>query len=128
MSYPNREAMFFTREKQDTVRAIRIVNGVFCAREKNDTSNQKRAEVSRQVSRLEKVLAAPSLPSCFAVVQRDNLFFYKKTKERCCGYCTCWFTRDVTPAMLVVKNNSISLLWELNSIFTYILRKKILLY
>ena len=69
MSYPNREAMFFTREKQDTVRAIRIVNDVFCAREKNDTSNQKRAEVSRQVSRLEKVLAAPSLPSCFAVVQ-----------------------------------------------------------
>jgi len=28
-----------------------------------------------------------------------------------------WFARDVTAAMLVVKNKSISLLWELNSIF-----------
>ena len=32
-----------------------------------------------------------------------------------CYYC--WFARDVTAAMLVVKNKSISLLWELNSIF-----------
>ena len=29
----------------------------------------------------------------------------------------CWFARDVMAAMLVVKNKSISLLWELNSIF-----------
>ena len=29
----------------------------------------------------------------------------------------CWFERDVTAAMLVVKNKSITLLWELNSIF-----------
>ena len=29
----------------------------------------------------------------------------------------CWFARDVTAAMLVVKNKSVSLLWELNSIF-----------
>ena len=29
----------------------------------------------------------------------------------------CWFARDVTAAMVVVKNKSISLLWELNSIF-----------
>ena len=29
----------------------------------------------------------------------------------------CWFARDVTTAMLVVKNKSISLFWELNSIF-----------
>ena len=29
----------------------------------------------------------------------------------------CWFARDVTAAMLVVKNKSISLLYELNSIF-----------
>ena len=28
-----------------------------------------------------------------------------------------WFVRDVTVAMLAVKNKSISLLWELNSIF-----------
>ena len=31
--------------------------------------------------------------------------------------CNCWFARDLTAAMLVVKNKSISLLWELNSIF-----------
>ena len=29
----------------------------------------------------------------------------------------CWFAGDLTAAMLVVKNKSISLLWELNSIF-----------
>ena len=29
----------------------------------------------------------------------------------------CWYARDVTAAMLVVKNKSIFLLWELNSIF-----------
>ena len=29
----------------------------------------------------------------------------------------CWFVRDVTAAMLVVKSKSISLSWELNSIF-----------
>ena len=40
----------------------------------------------------------------------------------------CWFARDVTAAMLVVKNKSISLLWELNSIFMKILREKVLLY
>ena len=29
----------------------------------------------------------------------------------------CWFARDVTAAILLVKNKSNSLLWELNSIF-----------
>ena len=29
----------------------------------------------------------------------------------------CWFARDVTAAMLVVKDKSISLFWELNLIF-----------
>ena len=29
----------------------------------------------------------------------------------------CWFARDVTAAMLMVENKSISLLWELNAIF-----------
>ena len=32
-----------------------------------------------------------------------------------CRYC--WIARDVTSAMLVAKNKSISLFWELNSIF-----------
>ena len=36
----------------------------------------------------------------------------------------CWFERDVTAAMLAVKNKSIFLLWELNSIFMLILREK----
>ena len=27
----------------------------------------------------------------------------------------CWFARDVTAAILEIKNESISLLWELNS-------------
>ena len=40
----------------------------------------------------------------------------------------CWFARDVTAAMLVVKNKSISLLWEQNSIFMQILREKFLLF
>ena len=38
----------------------------------------------------------------------------------------CRFARDVTAAMLLVKNKSISLLWEINSIFMYMFRKKLL--
>ena len=34
-----------------------------------------------------------------------------------CTYIYCWFARDVMAAMLVVKNKSISILCELNSIF-----------
>ena len=41
------------------------------------------------------------------------------------GWAHCWFARDVTAAMLMVKNRSISLLWEPNSIFMYILQEKI---
>ena len=37
----------------------------------------------------------------------------------------CWFTRDVTVVCWWSRTKSISLLWELNSIFMYILRKKI---
>ena len=40
----------------------------------------------------------------------------------------CWFACDVTTAMFVVKNKSISLLWKLNSIFMEILWEKSLLY
>ena len=40
----------------------------------------------------------------------------------------CWSAGDVTTAMLAVKNKSISLLWELNSIFISVLREKVLLY
>ena len=40
----------------------------------------------------------------------------------------CWFACDVTTAMFVVKNKSISLLWKLNSIFMEILWEKTLLY
>ena len=40
----------------------------------------------------------------------------------------CWFACDVIAATLVVKNNSLSLLWELNSIFMQIMRKEIALY
>ena len=32
----------------------------------------------------------------------------------------CWFARDVTVALLMVKSKSVSLLWELNSIFMQI--------
>ena len=42
--------------------------------------------------------------------------------------CQGWFAREVTAAMLEVKNKSISLLRELNPIFMQILRGKILLY
>ena len=42
------------------------------------------------------------------------------------GYC--WFACDVAATTLVVKNKSISLLWELISGFMKILREKIILY
>ena len=40
----------------------------------------------------------------------------------------CWFASDVTAAMLVVKNKSISLRWEMNSILMQIFAEKFLLY
>ena len=40
------------------------------------------------------------------------------------SYCSCWFARDVMAAMLVIKNKSISLRWELNAIFMQILQEK----
>ena len=33
------------------------------------------------------------------------------------AHAYCWFVRDVTAATLVVNSKSISLLWEINSIF-----------
>ena len=39
-----------------------------------------------------------------------------------------WFARDVTATVLVVRDNSISLLEELNSIFVEILRKQFFLF
>ena len=39
-----------------------------------------------------------------------------------------WFARDVMGAMLMVRENSISLLWELNSIFVEILQKQFFLF
>ena len=44
-----------------------------------------------------------------------SIYLLKKT---CCivkrDLSHCWFERDVTAAVLVVKNKSISLLWKLN--------------
>ena len=38
-------------------------------------------------------------------------------------YSNCWFTSDVTAATLVVKNKSISLRWEMDSILIQIWQK-----
>ena len=56
---------------------------------------------------------------------------YRESHKTCqvttgCRYC--WIARDVMAAMLVVKNNSLSLRWELNFIFMQILRQKIVLF
>ena len=40
----------------------------------------------------------------------------------------CLIARDVMAPLLVVKNNSLSLRWELNFIFMQILRNKIVLF
>ena len=56
---------------------------------------------------------------------------YKYKQHNFFNYCSgfyCSFARDVTAAMLVVKNKTVSLRWELNSIFMQILRNKIVLY
>ena len=37
----------------------------------------------------------------------------------------CWFASDITATLLVIKNKSISLLWELNSTFREILQKTV---
>ena len=60
--------------------------------------------------------------------RNSNLQRLAYLKKVCTSRSYCWFARDVTAAMLVVKNKSISLLWELNSIFMSILRGNILLF
>ena len=42
---------------------------------------------------------------------------YKILKDNLEKVMNCWFACDITAALLVVKNKSIALLWELNSIF-----------
>ena len=41
---------------------------------------------------------------------------------------SCWFARDVTIAMLMVKNQGIFLHWELKSNFLQILRKNLIVF
>ena len=53
----------------------------------------------------------PNVLSFHAVNVRGTVF------NKIDYHYNCWFARDVTAATLVVKNKSISLLWELNSIF-----------
>ena len=59
----------------------------------------------------------PSLPS---VATDDRKQF--QYSER---VLNCWFASDVTTAMLVVKINSISLRWEMNSILMQIYQKSL---
>ena len=51
-----------------------------------------------------------------AHVHESKYFFF--AFARC-----CWFASDVTAAMLGVKNKSVSLRWEMNSILMQILPK-----
>ena len=48
---------------------------------------------------------------------RIESLWYPGYQNTLLGNKYCWFALDVTAAMLLVKNKSISLLWELNSIF-----------
>ena len=58
----------------------------------------------------------PSAPARYSMCVND---FFRHWPGSCYS-CYYWFARDVT----MVKNKSISLLWEQNSIFTWILREK----
>ena len=52
-----------------------------------------------------------------AAKKKNHLLFNTALVAIFLVFVNCWFAGDVTAAMLVVKNKSISLLWELNSIF-----------
>ena len=67
------------------------------------------------------------LPNFWWILAQFPIFSICQFREIAnCQYC--WFALAVTAAMLVLKKKSISLLWELNSIFVSILREKRLLY
>ena len=61
-------------------------------------------------------------------VQQVQSMYTHRSKEKF-GYLhvdhinNCWFARDVTVVCWWSETKSVSLLWELNSIFMYILRK-----
>ena len=56
------------------------------------------------------------LPFCFLlfIFTADPVSFARFLRKRISSLFYCLFARDVTAAMLVVKNKSISFLWELN--------------
>ena len=62
--------------------------------------------------------------------ERCVVHLYKKYVSKCPNDVIgrySWFASDVTAAMLVGKNNNLSLRWELNFIIMQILRKEIVL-
>ena len=48
----------------------------------------------------------------------NDVFFTAESNSKCPVQLNCWFARDVTAAILVVKKKSVSLHWGLKSIFT----------
>ena len=50
------------------------------------------------------------------VEEFNDVFFTAESNSKCSVQWNCWFARDVRAAMLVVKNKSISLHWQLKSI------------
>ena len=76
------------------------------------------------------LLPPHSLNACNRLVDRSSRWYLTWSPEPVIFPTDqyCWFARDVTAAMLAVKNKSISLLWELNSIFILFLGEKITLF
>ena len=76
------------------------------------------------------LLPPHSLNACNRLVDRSSRWYLTWSPEPVISPTDqyCWFARDVTAAMLAVKNKSISLLWELNSIFILFLGEKITLF
>ena len=97
-------------------------------RRPRDTRAFRRLRVSRAPVRfaLAPTRLAPKDNACSAGYFLDFFFHMKSgpvasmpwgmNVSGCFLLPGCWFARDVMAAMLVVKNKSISLLWELKSL------------
>ena len=55
---------------------------------------------------------------CDGHILISKMIIYTQFNKDCFG--NCWFASNVTAAVLVVKNKSISLRWEMNSILMQI--------
>ena len=79
---------------------------------------------------LHSIMASYNTQTCVAIFGNQELFFMTCSVyyEVCIQFENTWLSRDITAAMVIFKDNRLSLGWELNSILMQILRNHFVLF